>query len=279
MDNPIEVIVCNAPWLEVFEVPLRLPSEVTFRDVKAALAGHFGNGASTGTADVFAKLRLVDKGDGAYHGFSDGAPVARSRRVIALGLDLPALQGRRDEEDGEDEMPPLMLHSEPPKPLVPASMESTSESPLALAARAQDIEEVRRLLLRGDDPNSRDMVGETPLFEAAAGNSAVVAAVLLLHRADPAAQSEVGAVAADMAGGTLRWLLLGQGCPAHQRDDALALLDGDLREQMEKLMRVERSSGGLARAPAAVGDPGGLAASRKSPSEGFGHFVDRRLGF
>ena len=42
------------------------------------------------------------------------------------------------------------------------------ESPLTLAARDADLEQLLLLLRERADPNVRDILGETPLFEAAA---------------------------------------------------------------------------------------------------------------
>jgi len=55
--------------------------------------------------------------------------------------------------------------------------------------RRRDLTEVRDLLRKGADPSRRDLLGETPLFEACSAGDAGIAASLLLHMADPLAKA------------------------------------------------------------------------------------------
>jgi len=66
--------------------------------------------------------------------------------------------------------------------------------------RYGDVGKVVNVLKRGADPNARDSVGETPLFDAVASGNADIVAALLLHRADPLVQSpSSGDTAREMA--------------------------------------------------------------------------------
>jgi ankyrin repeat protein len=60
------------------------------------------------------------------------------------------------------------------------------------AARHGQVDEVKRLLEEGDDPNAVDVDGETPLHAAARWGRAEVVEVLLAHAADPEAKGLYG---------------------------------------------------------------------------------------
>lgn len=111
------------------------------------------------------------------------------------------------------------------------------ELPLTLAVRSNDLQEVDALLRQGGcDVNAADVVGETALFEATAGSSADVAAVLLLHSADPNHRSLSGSVAADFAEDTGTKELLGlfscgEATPA-ALEAALEALSGPIRQRV-----------------------------------------------
>jgi len=83
-----------------------------------------------------------------------------------------------------------------------------SETPLMVAARAGNLEEVQRLLSSGAHANVCDDLGETPLFEAAASGFTEVTAALLLHNADPQKRSLAGGLAGDLAADKVNKLLL-----------------------------------------------------------------------
>jgi ankyrin repeat protein len=70
---------------------------------------------------------------------------------------------------------------------------------LTLAARDGDFEAVFRLLQEGADPNVRDGMGETPLFEAVMSSNVDMIAALMTHSADPFIRSLNGSVAVDFA--------------------------------------------------------------------------------
>jgi len=75
-------------------------------------------------------------------------------------------------------------------------------SSLLEAVRAGDLERVLGLLSDGADPNIKDEVGETPLFEASAGvssGSCDLAAALLLRQAEPSAVRQDGKTCLEIA--------------------------------------------------------------------------------
>lgn len=138
------------------------------------------------------------------------------------------------EEAGEDEV-----------------VESPEVNPLPFAARQGDLSEVRRLLAAKADPNSQDIVGETPLFEAAASGSVSVAATLLLAGADPDHQSLMNSVPADLASsGPVRALLRlcsGEGIANNEKRSILDSLVPELRIPVKRFIQslcMETDGGG-----------------------------------
>jgi hypothetical protein len=65
-------------------------------------------------------------------------------------------------------------------------------SPIAEAAEDGDVDEVRRLLDAGADPNIRDDNGETPLFRALQGNHYEVAELLIDRGATVSIRNNMG---------------------------------------------------------------------------------------
>lgn len=118
------------------------------------------------------------------------------------------------------------------------------EPPLTVAVRNAKLEEVESLLQAGGcDVNAADVVGETALFEAALGGSTDVAAVLLLHSANPNHRSLSGSVPADFAADKAMKHLLasfGGGEPdAAAREAALESLSGPIRQRVLDVWRKE----------------------------------------
>lgn len=66
------------------------------------------------------------------------------------------------------------------------------ETPLYCAARKGSVQEVRRLLEKGADPNARNNKGLTPLHEAAYWGEAEIVSLLLKAGADPKADNGRG---------------------------------------------------------------------------------------
>jgi len=73
--------------------------------------------------------------------------------------------------------------------------EGNVASPLFSCVQNNELNAVLERLRAGDDPNVRDCVGETPLFEAVAGGSLDLVATLLMWRADPSLKSLSGQTA------------------------------------------------------------------------------------
>ena len=73
------------------------------------------------------------------------------------------------------------------------------ESMIIPATRDCDVEEVRKILDRGDDPNERDVWKFTALMYAASDNEKEIARLLLDHGADPFLKDARGKTAYDMA--------------------------------------------------------------------------------
>lgn len=82
--------------------------------------------------------------------------------------------------------------------LLPAPGPS-GEPDLMLSVRRGNLGQVLDALGANADPNERDMVGETPLFEAAGKGNIDIVAALLCHSADPRKKSHAGNVAGDFA--------------------------------------------------------------------------------
>mmetsp|Transcript_30867 Transcript_30867/g.71698 ORF Transcript_30867/g.71698 Transcript_30867/m.71698 type:complete len:289 (-) Transcript_30867:303-1169(-) len=126
-------------------------------------------------------------------------------------------------------------HCPPPSTttLAPAE-EEAAVSPLAMAARMGDLDEVQRLLAAAADPNEQDSVGETPLFEAVASSNTSVACALLLAGADPEWQSHIGGVPADLADETSLVALLkvtcGEPVEQEEQDEIISAVDYTLRQ-------------------------------------------------
>lgn len=77
--------------------------------------------------------------------------------------------------------------SSPAAPTVPEDSPRCGVAALHRAVSEGDAVEVLRLLARGGDPNKEDaLLGEPPLFEAVAADSAAIVGLLLLFGADPA---------------------------------------------------------------------------------------------
>jgi len=121
---------------------------------------------------------------------------------------------------------------------VPPSDSNAVHTPLALAARAGDGEEVKRLLRARADPNDLGGLSVPPLFGAARYGHAGTTALLLLGRADPAGGGRGGragdtaapGIAANPGDGgrstaTLLRLFLGSGVVPEAQREALEVLD------------------------------------------------------
>lgn len=121
----------------------------------------------------------------------------------------------------------------------PAAAEDSSGQ-LAFAARQGDLAEVRRLLAAKADPNQQDVVGETPLFEAAASGSVSVTATLLLAGADPDHTSLMGSVPLDLAASSpvraLLRLCIGEKIEFNERDSILDSLVPELRIPVKRFI-------------------------------------------
>lgn len=115
-------------------------------------------------------------------------------------------------------------------------------SALAFAARVGDLGEVHRLLGARVDPNARDAVGETPLFEAAASGNVSVVATLVLAGADPDLQSLMGTSAVGAAANESVRALLKVSCGDEVDADAKRAIlgelhDDELRQQVKLFMQ------------------------------------------
>uniref|UniRef100_A0A7S4SM32 Uncharacterized protein n=1 Tax=Alexandrium monilatum TaxID=311494 RepID=A0A7S4SM32_9DINO len=109
--------------------------------------------------------------------------------------------------------------------IVPASADDGSLSPLAAAVRHGNLATVLQRLGEGANPNERDALGETPLFEAAACGRANVVAALLASRAEVHRRSLAGGCALDVCAnrGTHLLLTLFRGVHLDEELEALAL--------------------------------------------------------
>jgi ankyrin repeat protein len=67
------------------------------------------------------------------------------------------------------------------------------------AAFDGNVEEVKKLLKKGADPNIKDKYGWTPLHWAASGGHVDVVKLLLVHGADPTVKDEDGRTPLDLA--------------------------------------------------------------------------------
>jgi len=108
-----------------------------------------------------------------------------------------------------------------------------NESRLTEAVRKQDLDEVLKCLQSGEDPNYRDALGETALFEATANGDLEIMAALLVHGADAAIQSYAGAscrtFAEDAPTQTILDLFGEAQVDRDLRDEVLAMLDPEVR--------------------------------------------------
>lgn len=114
-----------------------------------------------------------------------------------------------------------------------------ADSPLAEPVRNGDLTEVMRLLAAGEDPNVVDVVGETPLFEAAASGHLDIMAALLINRGDPHKSSQSDMRAEDLAQSQSAQVLLqlfaGQeNIPSDQIEEMHEKLDPDTSRQVKQ---------------------------------------------
>merc|ERR1712146_81194 len=70
---------------------------------------------------------------------------------------------------------------------------------LCLAVQAGNLLEISRLLEARVDPNGRDEIGETPLFEACSAGAMDICRLLMSHRAEPLLTSSSGVSALQLA--------------------------------------------------------------------------------
>lgn len=175
------------------------------------LAGHTAmdlaaGGASRGLMSFFAGRELEDEQqEFVLDHLSEGvqaqvahemAERAANRRGLRSTEDPDAMPG--GEHQRRRPLPPLPPEVKAARDAV--AEQTLNQAPLACAARRGHLQTVLRLLTEdGTNPNVGDELGETPLFEAAAGGCADVVAALLLHRADPGQRSLSGGVAFDLA--------------------------------------------------------------------------------
>lgn len=109
-----------------------------------------------------------------------------------------------------------------------------AETPLALATRSGNLQEVLRLLVDGCDPNIADFTGETPLFDCIAGGNVDIAAAMLLFAADPNRRSSAGSVPSNFASHASARSLLQvfashDGAACENREEALGALPAFMR--------------------------------------------------
>ncbi|CAJ1423237.1 unnamed protein product, partial [Effrenium voratum] len=100
-----------------------------------------------------------------------------------------------------------------------------SQEPAQAAAFIEDL-----LVKARVDPSRGDLVGETPLMEAAASGLEGIGRLLLEHRANPLAESDSGLTAAKLA-------------EQHQAPEFLQLLKSPLAERASQEAKKEDSQG------------------------------------
>mmetsp|Transcript_119901 Transcript_119901/g.334520 ORF Transcript_119901/g.334520 Transcript_119901/m.334520 type:complete len:500 (+) Transcript_119901:51-1550(+) len=127
------------------------------------------------------------------------------------------------------------------------SVEDPDTAPLFMAVQSQNRSEVMQLLAQASDPNITDSSGETPLFEAVATGQTDVAALLLLHSADPNKQSFANMVASEVASPVCRILLdlfMGIDVDEAEQNTVFAVLDDAVGGRVREHLAVDRAKGG-----------------------------------
>jgi len=140
----------------------------------------------------------------------------------------------------EHDKPESFPEEEPPAGVPDAAGEVCEGevcTPLALAARAEDLPLVLQLLEQQADPNEGDALGETPLFEAALTGNINVAAALLVHGADPGKRSLSDMVAVDLASNSMMKALLASSRGESLEPAVLAELLAELRPELREALR------------------------------------------
>ncbi|CAJ1387733.1 unnamed protein product [Effrenium voratum] len=138
-----------------------------------------------------------------------------------------------EKEASEQEMLAFLLQNGAPK----NRQNCLGETPLMSAVRlailepAQAAAFIEDLLVKARvDPSRGDLVGETPLMEAAASGLEGIGRLLLEHRANPLAESDSGLTAAKLA-------------EQHQAPEFLQLLKSPLAERASQEAKKEDSQG------------------------------------
>lgn len=128
-----------------------------------------------------------------------------------------------------------------------APAESPNAASLFRAVEGFNPSKVSQLLVQDSDPNITDGLGETPLFEAVGTGQAKVAALLLLHGADPKKQSLAGVSARDVARGPvcghLLDLFMGGEVDDAEKSAVLASLDANVGARVTEHLKAKGANG------------------------------------
>lgn len=198
--------------------------------------------------------------DAAAVGTAGAGGQAAAAEAVAMGAQAPA---------AEEQAPTAANHREDTALGPGAAHHMPVVPPLHKAAAEGDVAAVLRLLTQGVDPNEEDtLLGETPLFEAAAVDAAAAVALLLLFGADAKRRGRhTTAVASEFApagGATAEllgaWEQGNRGALADVLVPALRSITGEgSAEAVRMARRLEAERAGRRGAEASAGD--GFAAA------------------